>query len=135
MNCMAMTNRLNNIDLSAITYDTKVFLYDSYFSSKSNTEQSFANKIEVLTLLCFLTQVLTKAKSENFKNSLDVLKKYIFADEPIGLDSSVDYIEGLSIICDDFLYGVGPIEKPKAYKTTLEIRQRIKELIQNWLPF
>ena len=135
MNYMVMTSKLTNIDLSAITYDTKVLLYANYFSSKSNTEQSFANKIELITLLCFLTQVLMKAKPEVFKNTIDVLKKYIFAEEPIGLNSSEEYVEGLSIICDDFLYGVNPIEKPEKYKTTLEIRQRIKELIQNWLPF
>lgn len=130
-----MTNRSTSIDLLAITYETKEFLYANYFSSKSNTEQSFANKIELITLLCFLTQALTKARPDTFKKTMDVLQKYIFAGEPIGLESDVAYVEGLSIVCDDYLFGVGPIEKPEQYKTTLEIRARIKELIQNWLPF
>lgn len=135
MNCMDMTNKSTKLDLSEVNYDTKKYLYSMYFSSNTNTNDSFSDKIELISLLCFLTQTLCKLKPNIFKNTLDVIKNYIYAGETFGAEGSITYMEGISIICDDYLYGVNPIEKPANFTNTVEIRSRIKELLSNWIPF
>lgn len=57
-----------NLDIETLRY-----IYNAHFSSKTNTSQSFEYKIELLTLLAFLTQQLKKRMPDNFKNSYDVL--------------------------------------------------------------
>lgn len=122
------------IDLNNINLDTKRFLYSSYFSSKTNTSQSFSNKIELLTLLAYLTQQLKKRVPETFKNSYDVLYKYILVGMSLE-EADNDYLSGLSIVCDDLIWGTNDIEKPSNYSNSSEVKDRIKELISGWLPF
>lgn len=122
------------IDLNNINLDTKRFLYNSYFSSKTNTSQSFSNKIELLTLLAYLTQQLKKRVPETFKNSYDVLYKYILVGMSLE-EADNEYLSGLSIVCDDLIWGTNDIEKPSNYSNSSEVKDRIKELISGWLPF
>ena len=128
-------SKASTIDLSAITMNGKRDLYLQFFSSKTNTNQSFADKIELLTLLGFLTQELCKRKADTFKNSYDVLTKYIYPSGQLGEFGDEEYIQGVSIVCDDLIWGVNPIPKPEKYSTSTELRDRIKELISQWLPF
>lgn len=128
-------SKASTIDLSQITMNGKRDLYLQFFSSKTNTNQSFADKIELLTLLGFLTQELCKRKSDTFKNSYDVLTKYVYPSGQLGEFGDEEYIQGVSIVCDDLIWGVNPIPKPEKYNTSTELRDRIKELISQWLPF
>ena len=135
MNCTDMTKQSTmTIDLNNMSLDTKKFLYDSYFSSKTNTSQSFNHKIELLTLLGYLTQQLKKRVPDTFRNSYDVLKKYVLVGNILE-QADEDYISGLSIVCDDLLYGVQDIDPPTQYSNSAEIKNRLKELISGWLPF
>jgi hypothetical protein len=122
------------IDLNNMSLDTKRFLYNSYFSSKTNTSQSFEYKIEILTLLAYLTQQLKKRMPDTFKNAYDVLKNYVLVGVPLELTDE-DYISGLSVVCDDLIWGTNDIEAPSKYSNSVEIKNRIKELISGWLPF
>lgn len=110
-------------------------LFAQYFSSGTNLEDSFAIKLEVLTLLSFLTQELGKRYPDEFKNAYDVLSKYVYKDAVLDTSSWVAYIESLSIICDDLLFGCNPIPKPDKYTSAIEVKNRIKEIIAEWLPF
>lgn len=127
----------NMMDLNNMTLETKRGLYLQFFSSGSNSEQSFGIKIEVITLLCFLTQELNKRHPEEFKTAFDVLSKYVFKDQNAFASECgwVSYMEGLSIICDDLLFGVSELEKPENYSSASEVKNRIKEIIAEWLPF
>lgn len=122
------------IDLNNINIDTKRFLYTSYFSSKTNTSQSFDNKIEILTLLGYLTQQLKKRFPTEFKNSNDTIFKYIFKGQNLEV-GDIDYLEGIGIVCDDLIYGVSDIPSPAQYSSSVQIKDRLKELISCWLPF
>jgi len=128
-------SKASTIDLSQITMNGKRDLYLQFFSSKTNTNQSFADKIELLTLLGFLTQGLCKRNPELFKNSYDVLTKYIYPNGQLGEFGDEEYIQGISIVCDDLIWGVNSIPKPDKYSSSTELRDRIKELISQWLPF
>lgn len=121
---------LNNVDLS-----TKRYLFANYFSSGTNSENSFGIKIEVLMLLCFLTQELCKRCPDDYKNTYDVLTKFVYNNtvmEPCGWTS---YIEALSVVCDDLMFGCESIPKPTKYSSASEVKNRIKEIIAEWLPF
>lgn len=124
------TNVIQSTDIVA-----KRALYTQHFSSGTNFDNSFGMKIEILTLLAFLTQELNKRFPDNYTNAYDTLSKYIFNNgefEPSGL---TNYIIALSIICDDLMWGCNKIDKPDRYNSANEIRERIKEIINAWLPF
>ena len=132
---MDMTKQSNGtIDLNNINLDTKRFLYNSYFSSKTNTSQSFSYKIELLTLLGYLTQQLKKRMPSEFSNAHDVIFKYILKGQSLEV-ADIDYLEGISIVCDDLIWGTSDISAPQQYSSSVEIKDRIKELITCWLPF
>lgn len=135
MNYMGMTKQSSGtINLENMSIDTKRFLYSSYFSSKTNTSQSFDHKIELLTLLAYLTQQLKKRFPDKFKNSYDVLNNYILPGAHLEI-ADEDYLSGLSIVCDDLIWGTNEILPPSQYSSSTEIKDRIKELISGWLPF
>ena len=130
-----MTKQSNGtIDLKDMSIDTKRFLYNSYFSSKTNTSASFNNKIELLTLLAYLTQQLKKRMPDTFKNAYDVLMKYVLVGSQLEV-ADEDYLSGLSVVCDDLIWGTNDIDAPTQYTNSAEIKDRIKELISGWLPF
>ncbi|MDO4465528.1 MAG: hypothetical protein Q4C49_00760 [Bacillota bacterium] len=115
------------------SYLEKKSIYTRYFSSGNNTFQSFDNKMELLTLICFLTQKMSKKDPEKYPNAKAVLDM-IFKDSIDWADS--DYVIGLSIVADDLLFGtVTEIKNPGEYKNAKEIVSRIKELIEQWMPF
>lgn len=114
------------------SYAEKKGLYTKYFSSGNNTSQSFADKIELITLICFLTQQMNKKDPEKFPDAKSVLD-LIFKDSIDWSDS--DYVIGLGIVADDFMFGVKEIEKPGNYSSAKEIVTRIKELVEQWMPF
>lgn len=131
---MDMTKQSNLLDLNNISVDTLRYLYSIYFSSNTNTSGSFYDKIELLTLLSYLSQQLCKRMPDQFKNSLDVLNNYIYKGET--LDSGIkEYVVGLSVVCDDLLYGVNDLTPPTGYSSSLEIKNKIKTLINAWTPF
>lgn len=135
MNYTDMTKQSSGtINLTDASIETKRFLYASYFSSKTNTSQSFSYKIELLTLLGYLTQQLKKRMPNEFKNANDVIYKYVMKGQQLN-EADVDYLDGVSIVCDDLIWGTEEIPAPEQYSSSVEIKDRIKELISWWLPF
>lgn len=117
---------------SGISYQDKKNMYTRYFSSGNNTTQSFNDKMELLTLICFLTQQMKKKDSEKYTCAKDVLDM-IFKDSLEWSDS--DYVIGLGIVADDLMFGTNEISKPANYNNAKEIVNRIKELVEQWMPF
>lgn len=122
------------IDLNNLTEGMKVQLYATCFSSMTNTASSFEHKIELLQLICILTQKMKKAFPDDFKSAKDVLLKYVYQNQPIENYGDKEYVTSLWIICDDLLYGVDEIPVPETYHSPKEIRNKIIELIAEWLP-
>lgn len=123
------------------TLENKRFIYAMWFSSKTNTLMSFKDKIELYTLICFLTQQMKKKDPVKYGNPIKVLnaiykKNFEEVGEEIPVTGENEYILGLGIVCEDLLYGTeDTIPIPSGFKNAQEIVNRIKQLIEQWLPF
>lgn len=99
------------------------------------TSKNFEEKLELLKLICFLTQALSKKDPTKYKNPIDVLcllyKEEFEKEEYTGFKN---YLVSLAIICEDLLYVVDDIKNP-GFKNSKDIIIRIKQLIEQWLPF
>lgn len=119
-------------EMNARTYADKKLIFDRYFSSGNNTNQSFSDKIELLTLICYLTQQLAKRNPEKYKTTKDTLDMVF--ENSIDWAGS-DYIDGLAIISEDLMFGTTEIEKPAGFSNGKEIVARIQDLVNQWQPF
>lgn len=122
-------------NLSELTIEDKRFIFTRCFSSGTNVEGDFGMKFELIALTCFLSQELQKRFPDQFKNTLDVFDHYIFTPQIDKSSGMGTYIIGLSILCDDLMFGCNEIEKPEEYKSALEVKNRIVQIINSWMPF
>lgn len=119
-----------------MTIDQKRSIYADLFSSGALTTCKFNDKIELYTLICYMTQVMKKQNPVKYKNSLDFLHEMFGQNLEKVEGSQKPYIEALSVICDDLLYGVIDfIPCPGEYTNCKDIVLRIKQLVEQWLPF
>lgn len=100
----------------------------NYFSTASNNAQSCEQKMEIIRLICFLTQKMCEKDPEKYGSALKVLS-VIFgrdvqvADSICGNDAT---IRAFGLICDDLLWGTCvPIARPEGYKNASEIKDKI----------
>lgn len=116
------------------TYNERSNIYIQLFSLGTNTNKSFDEKLELFYLISFLTFNMKQRNPDKFHNALDVLQTIYNKtfDENIGEDA---HLMKLSIICDDLIYGVETIKKPEGYTNAIEICDRIKYLVSQWMPF
>lgn len=129
------TTKNSNNQIEPLDIESKRIFYAHYFSSGTNFNCSFGTKIEIITLLAFLTQELKKRFPSDYKNSYDAITKFIFKQPITEANGYNDYLIALSIITDDLMWGCNEIEKPEKYNSANEIRERIKEIINSWMPF
>lgn len=124
--------------LNLESYDSKQFVYSSYFGLATNTSKSYKQKIELLHLICFLQKKMNKKDPDKYKNCLSLLQ-VIFGREFQQVDSPGEdnLLIGLSIICDDLLYGTeDDIDVPEGCKTLKDVKDKIINYVKNeWLPF
>ena len=50
------------------------FVYNQYFSLGTNTTQSFANKLELIKLVCFYWKYENKKHPDKYKNCIELLQ-------------------------------------------------------------
>lgn len=130
MKYMATTQNL----FKDLSIQGKADIFAQLFSLGTNTNNSISDKFELLSLICFLSFKMRERDPEKFKKTLNVLQHLYgrsFADQT-GEDS---YLITLSIMCDELLYGVTEIEKPEGFTNISEICARIKDLVNQWMPF
>ena len=132
---MALTK---NIPFELETYDQKSYIYNTYFGLATNTAKSYNQKIELLNLICFLQKKMHTKNPDKYKRCLDLLQT-IFGREFQQKDSPGEdnLLIGLSIICDDLLYGTEDnIPVPEGCKTLNDVKDKIiKYIKEEWLPF
>lgn len=132
-----MENLLISNDVSAdLDLIQKRLFYSSRYSSGTNVNQSFNEKLELITALGYLTVELKK-RNKIKESSLEVLEKIYnreinTKDGAIGEDS---YLTGLSIVTDDLIWGCNDVTKPADCNNAQEVVNKIKNLIAAWLPF
>lgn len=122
------------------TLDQLQFVHDACFSTHTNTASSYNQKMEIIHLLCFMTQILKKKDISTYPNTIAVLEKIFNVDLHGNTDSSPGCIDGLrafGIMCDDLLWGTeDPIVKPDGYSNLQEIKNKIVNYFNDeWLPF
>lgn len=123
-------------NLTQMTFNEKKAIFDQLFSSGNNTTAKFSHKIELLNILCCLTQQLRKKDPVKYKSTADVLEVITHESVKQPTSSIGNYLSGLAIVCDDLLFGVTEqIKISDNLKTGAEAAARTKELIAQWLPF
>ena len=96
--------------------------------------------MEIIHLLCFMTQLLKKKDQRTYPNTVAVLEKIFNVDLHGNTDGSPGCIDGLrafGILCDDLLWGTeDAIAKPEGYSNLQEIKNKIVNYFNDeWLPF
>ena len=122
------------------TLDQLKFVHDACFSSHTNTSASYSQKMEVINLLCFMTQLLKKKDSKLYPNTIVVLEKIFGVDLTNNTSSSpglIDALRAFGILCDDLLWGTeDSISKPEGYSNLQEIKNKIITYFNDeWMPF
>lgn len=135
MKCMALTK---NSPLELKTYEQKSYVYNSYFGLATNTAASYNQKMELLHMICFLQKRMHQKDPDKYKNCLSLLQ-VIFGREFQQTDSPGEdnLLIGLSIICDDLLFGTeDDLKVPEGCKTLKDIKEKIiKYITEEWMPF
>ena len=100
----------------------------NYFTTQSNNAQSCEQKIEIIQLICFLTQKMKEKDPEKYDSALKVLGVIFKEDFTMMEESSGEStaIRSFGLICDDLLWGTNsPIKKPEGYNNASEIKDKI----------
>lgn len=124
----------SQLNLNSISYEDKVEIFTKLFSSCSNLSGSFEKKIELINCLCFLSFKMKEKDPMTYSNTLLVLEKLYPAEFNEKNSPFKSYLTGLSIVCDDLLYNVKTINNP-GFKNAQDIVIKVKELINEWMPF
>ena len=127
-----------------ITFDYIKTMQQSYISTGTNNSGSYIQKMEIINLICFLTQKMSQANPEKYKTSVDVLNNIFkidieHPDTIVSQDATlnIDNIRSFALICDDLLWGtVDEIPKPEGINNTKEIVKKIYSYFKDeWAPF
>ena len=119
---------MSNMDtiLKNPNYEELRNIYTKYFSLR-NMGADINNKFGLLSLVGFLTD---KARQKNpdascYQVLMKVTNGRNFPDE---------YLKGLSIVCEDFMYNVKSFNTCGC-KSAQEMIAQINNILDNWLPF
>lgn len=122
------------------TFAQKSYLYDQYFSLCTNNKQSYADKLKLINLICYLQQKMHAKDPVKYKDCLSLMQ-VIFGrelDTVSGLLSGEDcLITALAMFCDNLLWGTtDEIPAPEGYQTLKDVKQAIiKYINEEWMPF
>ena len=105
-------------------------VFREYFSI-SCFPQSLEDRFALIGLICYLTNKL-RAKHPDI-TCWEVISKIAFKEGNY-TDEYVQSLRGLSIICEDFMQGVTKFPK-FGFENDKEIIKKVKEILDNWLPF
>ena len=123
--------------------DSIKFIQSIYFDTGSNNAASFAQKMEIITLICFLTQVLNKKDPEKYPDCLSVLSAIFDVDlkdleaTKFCLNISADHVRSFGYLCDNLMWGTtDDIAKPDGFTNAKEIKNKIiNYFVDEWSPF
>lgn len=119
-------------DFNIKTYDDKLNLYNKFFTHGYNLNENLSDKLKLIHLVCLVTFKMQQADPTiNSKIVLERIFQKKLDNTREGLD---DFLITLSIISQDFLYGVKKVDT-LGYTNPKDIIEDIKKLVENWLPF
>lgn len=116
--------------ISKLDFEDRKELFQSFFSMGYIASENLNDRLVLISLVALVTQRM-KLKDPKI-TPLSVLVKISGATK----DNSgfYQFLENLAIIVEDFSYGMKQIDAC-GLKTSQEIINKIKELLNTWLPF
>lgn len=115
--------------ISKLPYRDKNALFSSVYFLGTNNNKSFDEKIELITLISYLTFKLQQKDPNTYPNSKTVLKKIL--PEPMQFELLIDHY---SCFCDELLKDVSEFKNP-GYESSKGLIERVKQLVEQWTPF
>lgn len=120
-----------NLEFQNFSYEEKVGFYVRNFSTGSFSSGKLSNKLALISLISLVTKKL-REKEGNL--TVKAVIEKILQRPLISTQSFDSFLIGLSIICEDFLYEVKEIDN-FGFTDSKQIINKIKELLNEWLPF
>lgn len=113
-----------------LNYKDKQSVYSKFFSTGFLASKDMNEKLVLISLLALTTSKMRE--KDPTINPLKIMMKITGQIE----DNSIFYqfLEGLSIITEDFMYGCTKFD-PCGLTSSQDIINRIKEILSSWLPF
>ena len=111
------------------SYEELRVIYQEYFSMKYACPME--DKLALIGLIGYLTAKL-RLKHPDI-TCWEVISKIAFKDGTY-TDEYVQSLRGLSIICEDFMYGVTKFPK-FGFENDKDIIKKVKEILDTWVPF
>jgi len=120
-----LTQEIRNLD-----FEEKRKIYGNVFSFGYLWTNSLNDRLVLISLVALVSNQM-KLKDPKV-TTLQILIKITNKEK----DNSAFYkaLETLSILVDDFSYGIKVFD-PCGFKTSQEIINKIKELLNTWMPF
>lgn len=123
--------------------DSIKFMQANYFSTGSNNAASFTQKLEMIKLIAFLTQIMNKKNPEKYSNSLDVMSAIFNVnlsdvnESKLCYNISPEHVRSFALLCDDLLWGTNEeLKAPEGFTNVKEIRDKIiTYFTDEWTPF
>lgn len=119
-------NDMVGILLPQLTYKDLTYIYQKYFSL-NGISGGIDNKFALISLICFLTHAQKKKTPDAtcYQILRKIIKNQTIPDE---------FINGLSIICEDFLRYSDSFNTC-GLKSVNDMIAEINKMMDNWLPF
>jgi len=137
INNLIMTHNKQSLvnDYKNLSYIEQCNFYTRLFGSACSVSGTLEIKLQLIHLVCLVTQRMRKTNPD--MSVLSVLSKItglnLETDERVGLS---EFLYNLSIICEDFLYGVSKDITIQGYSSASEIISEIRRILNDeWLPF
>jgi len=122
---MDLANQINKL-----SYEEKQDIYQRVFSLGSLTSDEMNDRLILISLVALVYQKM-KLQDKNVTPITVLLK---ITGEKDKNSSYYQFLETLAIIAQDFSYDVKKIDTC-GFKTSQEIINKIKDLLNTWIPF
>lgn len=116
--------------LSKLEYEDRRDVYQRTFSLGYLASEEMNDRLVLISLIALVYQKM-KLKDKNITPLMVILK--ITGEKDKG-SVYYQFLESLAIIAEDFSYGIKKIDAC-GLKTSAEIINKIKELLNTWIPF
>lgn len=122
------------------TLEQLKFVQDAYFSTHTNTAASYKQKMEIIHLICFMTQFLKAKDKTLYPNAVAVLEQIfnINIHDDVDKENALnESIRAFGMLCDDLMWGTNDkIEKPEGISNLKDIKNKIVTYFNDeWMPF
>lgn len=118
------------VELNSLSYEEKKEIYQKTFSLGYLASEEMNDRLVLISLIA-LTYQKMKLKDRTI-TPLTILVKITGEKDKNSI--YYQFLESISIIAEDFSYGTKKIDSC-GLKTSTEIINKIKELLNTWLPF